>query len=128
MRRGRRENTSVTSVSGHGIQVLSAEGRSALASRDDFHDRPALELLARTIEAAGRGRALGLAAATLPTLEPTTARAVPVDAEAFERVDLAAAGERLAALEAQIVARVPGVNQPGSMGCRISGVAPTGVP
>ena len=38
VRDGRPESTGVIAVSGHGIQVVTPEGRTALGSRDDFRE------------------------------------------------------------------------------------------
>jgi TldD protein len=108
VRRGRPESTSVHSSAGHGIQVVTPEGRTALASRDDLREDEALALLGRVVDTGKQATALGLAAAELPELEPVRGRALP-PTESFGGIRLDAVGRRLAELESEILARVPGV-------------------
>jgi TldD protein len=107
VRRGRVEGTSVGSSAGHGIQVVTPEGRTALASRDDLREEEALALFDRVVRTAGQAAALRLATGSLPALEPTRGRAVP-RTDGFERIRLDEVGRRLAELEGEIVGRVPG--------------------
>ncbi len=107
VRRGRIESTAYDSSAGHGVQVVTAEGRTALASRDDLRPDEALALLDRAIEAARGGAALGLSRGDLPPLEPTRDRVVPPIA-GFDLIRLDAVGRRLAEIEAEITGRVPG--------------------
>jgi TldD protein len=108
VRRGRPESTSVHSSAGHGIQVVTPEGRTALASRDDLREDAALALLSRVVDTGKQATALGLATAELPELEPVHGRALP-PTESFGCIRLDAVGRRLAELESEILARVPGV-------------------
>jgi TldD protein len=108
VRRGRPESTSVSTSAGHGIQVVTPEGRTALACRDDLREDEALALLSRAVDTAVHAAALGLARHELPELEPVRGRALP-DTNGFGHVRLDEVGRRLAELEAAILARVPGV-------------------
>ena len=65
---GKPEATSVSSASGHGLQLVTADGRTALASRDDFKPEPALELFDRVLEVTRRADALNLTPGHLPDL------------------------------------------------------------
>ncbi len=109
VRGGRTEQSRASAVSGHGLQVFTPEGRTALASRDGFDPEPALALLDRAVEAAKRGDTLGLDSAGAPELPPLSARDVPEGLDVFRRIDLAAAATRLAEIESEIAARIPGV-------------------
>ncbi len=109
LRSGRVEDAATSTVSGHGIQVVTEEGRTALGSRDDFGDAPAIELLGRTIDAAAGAESLGVAKGVATPLTPTRARAVPDGVGAFDAVDLAAAGRRLVDLARTIESSVPGI-------------------
>jgi TldD protein len=108
VRRGKPESTSVHSIAGHGIQVVTPEGRTALASRDDLREDEALALLGRVVETAGQAAALGLAVAELPELESVQGRALP-PTDSFASIRLDAVGRRLAELESEILGRVPEV-------------------
>jgi TldD protein len=110
VRKGKPESSSVTSISGHGLQVVRDDGRTVLGSRDDFRPEPALELLDRLVRVAGATESLELTANPLPSLEPVRARRLRGNDEAFERIDLPAIGRRLAELERETAARVDGVN------------------
>jgi len=110
VREGRPEDTSFSSSSGHGIQIFTSEGRTALASRDDFEPEPALALLRRVTATAKGPNSLGLRSAHVPELTPQVARAVPESVAAFENIDLAEVAQRLVELEQEIVRQVPGVN------------------
>jgi TldD protein len=106
VRRGRTESTSVSSSAGHGIQVVTPEGRTALASRDDLQPDQALALLDRVTDTARQASALGLTVGELPSLEAASGRRLP-DTDAFDGIRLDEVGRRLAALESEIVGRVP---------------------
>jgi TldD protein len=108
VRKGRVETTSVVSTSGLGLQVVTAEGRTALGSRDDLAPDAALALLERTLTVAGRGARLGLTPGALAPLAPARDRRVGFDPQTFARVGLDEVGRRLVELEAQLLARVPG--------------------
>ena len=82
VRKGRAESSSVSSGSGHGIQVVTPEGRVTLGSRDDFHSGPALSLLDGLVGIAKSGAALGLERNVLPDLEPLRASELPGNPEA----------------------------------------------
>lgn len=110
VRNGRAEDTATGAISGHGVQVLTDDGLSALASRDDFDPDAALALLDRTIEVAASGRALGLDRSPAPALAATEGRAVPDGTESFDRIDLDAVRRRLAEIEAEIAGPFPGVS------------------
>jgi len=108
-RDGRAESTTASSVSGHGSQLVTPEGRTVLGSRDDFRPEPALELLDRLIDVAGRGDALDLATSPWVELSPQRARVVPRAVAAFDEIDLGATTRRLIELETELRARAPGV-------------------
>jgi len=108
VREGTIESRSVSSSAGHGLQIVTDGGRTTLASRDDLDGDGALSLLDRAIEAASHGEALGLTASRLPTLTPIVDVCHP-PLELFSRIDLSHCGRRLAALETELAARVPGV-------------------
>jgi TldD protein len=110
VRKGRPEDTSHTSSSGHGIQVFTDDGRTALASRDDFDPEAALELLAAAAGTARMSASLGAHPAPFPALDPVEARAIPDTASAFDRVDLARVTSRLAEIEREVAAHVEGLN------------------
>ena len=107
VREGKPESTSVSSSSGHGIQVVTAEGRTALASRDDLRPDEALALLDRVTETAKQAADLGVPACDLPSLEPTRGRALPAS-DGFGRIRLDEVARRLAELESEILGHVPG--------------------
>ncbi len=109
VRSGRTEDTGVTSSSGHGVQVFAETGGTALASRDDFREQPALELLDRAVAVARERERLGLSVMAAAAMQPLVARSVPADAEGFHDVDLVAVAKRLESLESEIRSRVPGV-------------------
>ena len=77
-RAGRQELATADSVSGHGVQVVTDDGRVALGSRDDFRAEPAIDLLGRVCETAARGAQLGLAAGSPQGLEPVTSNVLCV--------------------------------------------------
>jgi len=106
---GKTEESSTATSLGHGIQVFTPEGGTAFASRDDFREDEAAVLLDRALEIAASGTRLGLHASPLPDLVPERGREVPPAAAAFERIDLHGVALRLAELEAEIAAQVPGV-------------------
>ena len=105
---GKTESSSVTSVAGHGAQVVTDDGRTALASRDDFRPEAAIGLLDRVVEIVGRGSALQLERTRLPDLEPIRAQKLPDSLESFERVELQGAARRLTELEKQLKSAAPG--------------------
>jgi len=110
VRRGRAESTSLTTISGHGMQLVGDDGRTVLGSRDDFRPEPALALFERlhgTVAAAPR---LGIEPGSLPELEPVRARRIALGDGPFDAIDLAQATARLVELESEIAARCPGVN------------------
>jgi TldD protein len=102
------ESRSVTSSAGHGLQIVTEDGRTTLASRDDLDADGAMSLLERSIEAASFGKALGLTPSRLPSLTPVVDVCHP-PLEPFSAIDLTHCGKRLAELEAEIAGRVPGV-------------------
>ena len=105
VRRGKPESTTASSTAGHGLQVVTPEGRTALASRDDLRGDEALSLFGRVAEVATRGELLGLETAELPKLEAVTDRRLPAQAPEFERIRLDEAARRLVELESEILAR-----------------------
>ena len=109
VRDGRTESLGATTSSGHGIQVFTAEGRTAFATRDDLRKDEALRLLGRAIEVAKNGAALGLPGVRFPDLPRTVARIVPASAPRFAEVELPAVAQRLRELEAEALDRTPGV-------------------
>lgn len=110
VREGRTEETSSSSTSGHGAQVFTPDGRTALASRDDFLPEAALALLERATALARGASVLGAAKCPWPALAPLKARAVPASAAAFERLELSRVARRLAELEREVAEQVPGVS------------------
>jgi len=110
VRRGKPEDSGVTTVSGQGLHVFREDGGTALGSRDDFRERPAQDLLERVLAVARERGRLGLAGAAPVELSPLKERAVPAGVEQFERVDLAAVARRLAEIETEIAASAPGVS------------------
>jgi TldD protein len=110
VRNGKAENSSAASVAGHGVQVLTDAGHSALASRDDFRPEPALKLLQRAIDTAGHGPDLQLKADVTDTLAPTRGRSVPEGIDALLSVELDGVASRLAEFEREICAAVPGTS------------------
>jgi TldD protein len=109
VQRGKVESTTVGSSSGHGVQVVTPEGATALGSRDDLRPEPALDLLDRVVDVARAGGRLGLTPVGVPRLTPLRDRRVPAGTARFDGLDLAAVGRRLAELEAEVDGRVPGV-------------------
>jgi TldD protein len=109
VRSGKTESTGVTTVSGHGVQVYTPEGTTALASRDDFRPEPAVALFEHVLGAAKLGPALGLHVTPTPELEPVRGRAIPDHVEDFDRIDLGSVAGRMAELEREIGETVPGV-------------------
>jgi len=107
---GRVEEVATSSGSGHGVHAMTGDGRTALGSRDEFLAEPALALLDRTIDAASAAASLGVDARSMASLEPVVARAVPPGVDAFDRIDLDAAADRLGELQRELSGRVPGVN------------------
>jgi len=108
VRQGKVEGSAASTLSGHGAQVITADGRVALASRDDFEPGHAEALLERVIATAAAGDRLGLQAADAVAFERLTGREIPVDPAAFAAVDLKKISERLVELEREIAARIPG--------------------
>ncbi len=109
VRRGRTEGATITSSCGQGLHVVTSEGRTALASRDDLRPPETLALLGRVIETASRAARLKIAVGAIPRLEPLRARSLAADAQAFAGIRLGDVGKRLGELESEIIARVPGV-------------------
>ena len=108
VRQGKTESTSIASSAGHGLQIVTPEGRTALASRDDLRQDEAVCLLQRVIDAAARGQALGVTPQELPELESVRDRRVP-DIHGFHAIRLDEEARRLVELESEIAGRVPGV-------------------
>jgi TldD protein len=108
-RSGKVEEVATSSGSGHGVHIVTDEGRTALGSRDEFLPEPALALLEQTVAAATTSGLLGVSGRAATPLEPIVAAAVPEGLEAFDRIDLTAAARRLGELEREIAGRVPGV-------------------
>ena len=109
VRKGKTEGTSVTSSTGHGVQIVTDDGRTALASRDDLRPEAALTLLDRAVGVAARTKALRITSGKLPPLQPLRDRAVPPGLESFASIDLPEVGRRLVDLESRIAADVPRV-------------------
>ena len=107
VRRGRVESSSVATSAGHGLQLVTVAGRSALGTRDDLVADEAEALFERVAAAASRTEGLGVERRELPRLEPLRAREVP-EIDGFRRVALDAVAKRLTELEAEIAGRVPG--------------------
>ena len=106
---GKPESTSTGTASGHGIQVFTPDGRTVLASRDDFRGEPAIALVDRAIASAGAGARLGLHATHLPDVRPERGRAIPPGIDGIVRIDLLDGARRLADLEREVAATAPGV-------------------
>jgi TldD protein len=109
VRRGKVEGASISSSGGQGLHVVTPEGRTALASRDDFRPDETLLLLGRVIETAGQSAGLRITTGELPSLRPLQGRELAADSEAFSKIRLDEVGRRLVELEAEILSRVPGV-------------------
>ncbi len=109
VRGGKVEGQAAASVSGHGVQVYTEDGRTALASRDDFEPDAAVDLLARAIAAARSGTRLGLVPSRAVALEPVVGREIPPESAAHAALDLGDVGRRLVEIEAEVGRRVPGV-------------------
>jgi len=110
VRQGKAESTSLSSVSGHGMQLIGDDGRTVMGSRDDFRPEPALELFDRLRGAEAAAGRLGLEPGTLEMPEPARSRRIVVGDEAFEEIDLAAVSGRLVELEREIAGRCPDVS------------------
>jgi TldD protein len=119
VREGRLEGSSVTSTSGQGIQLITAEGYTALGSRDDLDEEPAVGLYDRVAGIAVRGGDLALQRAEPAGWEITRGREIPVPAEAFASIDLPHVGRRLLELERQLTRSVPGVSFTASFGATL---------
>lgn len=109
VRAGRTEESTSAVFSGHGVQVRTAEGRMALASRDGLDPLPALRLLDRAADAARSGESLGVASSADADLPVVVARSVPSGLEAFEETEAPAVAARLAEIEREVAAAAPGV-------------------
>jgi len=109
VREGKTEGSAVVSSSGHGVQIATDDGRTALASRDDLRPEAALKLLERAVEIGSRAERLGISAGVHPPLEPLRDRAVPGGLERFSEIDLERVGRRLVELERRIADEVAGV-------------------
>jgi TldD protein len=109
VRSGRTEEAVVAATSGQGLQAILEDGRSALGSRDDFLETPALELLDATVAAAKGAQALGVRPSSFEPGAPQVGRAGPAGLDAFDRIDLSRAAGRLAEVEREILGEVPGV-------------------
>ena len=109
LKSGKVEEVVTSSGSGHGVHVLTDDGRTALGSRDEFLAEPALDLLDHTVDAAKAAGLLGVAGSAPTPLEPVVASVIPDGLDAFDRVDLTAAARRLGDLERELAGSVPGV-------------------
>jgi TldD protein len=108
VRDGRTEASVVASSSGQGVQVVDEDGRTALASRDDFLAEPTLALFERALALARSGERLGVTSSRLPTLTPSRGRSISARESDFDAIDLPAVARRLADLERGIAAAAPG--------------------
>jgi TldD protein len=106
---GKVEEVATSSGSGHGVQVVTGDGRTALGSRDEFLAEPALALFDSTLAAAQAAGSLGVTGTASAPLEPVVAEAIPHGLDAFDRIDLTAVAVRLGQLEREIAGSVPGV-------------------
>jgi len=109
LKSGKVEEVATSSGSGHGVHVLTDDGRTALGSRDEFLAEPALALLDSTLAAATAAGSLGVRGTAPTPLEPIVATAIPDGLDAFDRIDLTAVAARLGELERELAGRVPGV-------------------
>jgi TldD protein len=109
LKSGKIEEVVTSSGSGHGVQVMTDDGRTALGSRDEFLAEPALALLEHTIAAANAAGVLGVEGSAPTPLQSVVARAIPDGLDAFDGIDLTAAARRLRDLEREIAGRVPHV-------------------
>jgi TldD protein len=110
VREGKPESSSVSTSAGNGVQVVTEEGRTALASRDDLASERSLELFDRALRMASEGGRLGLCRSSLAALEPARDRVVPGGVRAFDTLRLDEVGQRLVELEAEIRRRVERVH------------------
>jgi TldD protein len=117
VRSGRVEEVATSSGSGHGVHVITDDGRTALGSRDEFLPESAAALVDHTIAAATAAGSLGVDASGRAALDPIVARALPDGLDAFDRRDLAVTARRLVELEREISGRHPGVNVSVSYQC-----------
>ena len=109
VREGRPESTSAVSSSGYGIQVVNSDGFTAMGGRDDLREEPALALLERVVDVAGRGAALGLERVRVPELPVVRGRRIDAASDAWTAIDLAEVTRRLVELEAALRERVSDV-------------------
>jgi len=109
VREGRPESTSAVSSSGYGIQVVNSDGFSAMGGRDDLREEPAVALLDRVVDVAGRGAALGLERVRVPELPVGRGRQIDAASDAWAEIDLAEVTRRLVELEAALRERVADV-------------------
>ncbi len=109
VREGRTEESASGVFAGHGVQVRTAEGRMALASRDGLDPGPALGLLDRAAAAARGSGPLGVAEAADAELPVAVGRSVPAGIEAFDETEPPKVAARLAEIEREIAAAEPGV-------------------
>jgi len=110
VRRGRAESTSLSSVAGHGLQLVGEDGRTVLGSRDDFRPEPALALFERLRGATAAASSLGLERNSWMELQPLRSRCVAIDDAAFRNVELPDVTRRLIELEHRIAAECPGTH------------------
>jgi TldD protein len=109
VREGRPESTSAVWSSGYGIQVVNADGFTAMGGRDDLREEPALTLLDRVVKVAGQGAALGLERVRVPDLPVGRGRRTDAAADAWTGIDLAEVTRRLVELETAVHELVAGV-------------------
>jgi len=110
VREGRTESSSISSIAGHGLQIITERGQTLLGSRDDFRPSNALELLSRLIETSARAGDLKLHRNAIGSLEPTRARRLPDPGTPLDAVPLDEAARRLVELEKEIDGQVPGTS------------------
>lgn len=109
LKSGRVEEVATSSNSGHGVHVMTDDGRTALGSRDEFLPEPALALLDRTLAAAAAAGSLGVTSVAPAAFEAIVARDIPEGLAAFDRIDLTVAARRLGDFERELAALAPGV-------------------
>jgi TldD protein len=109
VREGRPESTSAVSSSGYGIQVVNADGYTAMGGRDDLREEPAVALLEQVVDVAGRGAALGLERVRVPDLPVGRGREIDAASDAWAEIDLAEVTRRLIGLEGALHERVADV-------------------
>lgn len=109
VRDGRAEGVTLTTRSGHGMQLVTPEGMTILGSRDDFAPHAAVELLDRLASLATHGPRLGLERVVLPDLPVVREHRLPPEHAHFGQIDASALTRRLIEIESELRGRVAAV-------------------